>query len=546
MHIFTCLTPLCELLSGHRWTLPLMLATFLAFPCNASADTLMEAEKAQYKNCRLISDSKYSGGKALELTESNASIAFSFTADKRAKYKIFVGYDGNYGQKVVNLSVNGNNGTFSVNGQAESEVGTYIMQAGANSILITPNWTWFRIDYIRLVPENSSLKFNISKSPVDPEATPAARLVYTFLYENFGKKTISGIMTGDLMGSNGSVIRQADVKAVYQAAGKYPALIGFDFMNATGSYENDSWNLGFTRECVNLAKDTYRRGGIPAFTWHWRDPSRNTNAFYTSDCNMKVSDAMNANGSWNKNSQLYKYIIHDIDKVADYLLELQKEDVAVVFRPLHEASGGWFWWGREGASSFIKLYRLIYDEMVRVKGVHNVIWVWNAGDNDQQWNPGVQYYDVVSADIYNPDFDYSSNYVSFDHLKTLTAGRKIIALSENGPIPDIDKEKEDEAMWSWWMPWYQTWNGNFVDKTSKAEWRKCMSHELVVTLDEMNDGWFSTYDVNLDGQVDISDIVAIINTIAGDTTFTQTANVNGDDNIDISDIVAVINYIASL
>jgi hypothetical protein len=73
-----------------------------------------------------------------------------------------------------------------------------------------------------------------------------------------------------------------------------------------------------------------------------------------------------------------------------------------------------------------------------------------------------------------------------------------------------------------------------------------MSHELVVTLDEMNDGWFSTYDVNLDGQVDISDIVAIINTIAGDTTFTQTANVNGDDNIDISDIVAVVNYIASL
>ena len=306
MHFFSCLTPLCGPLAGHRWTMPLMLATFLALPCNTSADTLMEAEKAQYNNCRLISDSKYSGGKALELTESNASIAFSFNADKRAKYKIFVGYDGNYGQKVVNLSVNGNNGTFSVNGQTESEVGTYIMQAGANSILITPNWTWFRIDYIRLEPENSSLKFNISKSPVDPEATPAARLVYTFLYENFGKKTISGIMTGDLTGSNGSVIRQADVKAVYQAAGKYPALIGFDFMNATGSYENDLWNLEFTRECVNLAKDTYRRGGIPAFTWHWRDPSRNTNAFYTSDCNMKVSDAMNANGSWNKNSQLYK------------------------------------------------------------------------------------------------------------------------------------------------------------------------------------------------------------------------------------------------
>ena len=51
-------------------------------------------------------------------------------------------------------------------------------------------------------------------------------------------------------------------------------------------------------------------------------------------------------------------------------------------------------------------------------------------------------------------------------------------------------------------------------------------------------------DVNQDGKVDISDIVAIINTIAGDTTYRNTANVNNDSNIDISDIVAVINIIA--
>ena len=53
-------------------------------------------------------------------------------------------------------------------------------------------------------------------------------------------------------------------------------------------------------------------------------------------------------------------------------------------------------------------------------------------------------------------------------------------------------------------------------------------------------------DVNQDGKIDISDIVAIINTIAGDTTYKDTADVNEDENIDISDIVAVINVIASL
>ena len=204
---------------------------------------------------------------------------------------------------------------------------------------------------------------------------------------------------------------------------------------------------------------------------------------------MRITNAMNSDGTWNTSSTLYKNIIADIDVVADYFLELQAEGMACIFRPLHEASGGWFWWGREGATPFRQLYRLVYDEMVRVKGVHNVIWVWNADPNDSEWNPGDELFDVVSADIYNPDFDYSSNAPTFYNLQKLTQGKKIIALSENGPIPDIQKEVDEEAVWSWWMPWYQTWNGGFVNKTSNEEWHKCMNDPRVVTLDDLEGGW---------------------------------------------------------
>ncbi len=468
----------------------ILLASFF-LSSYAQGSTKLEAEASAYSNCKLISDSKYSGGKALELTDDKAKITFSFNATERGKYKVYVGYDGLYGSKQVNLSVNGSGISFEVNGYAEANVGTFIMNQGNNSIVITPNWTWFRIDYIRLESDNNTLQFNISDHPVDPQATAAVKEVYAFLYDNFGKKTISGIMTGDMTTGGGSVTSHADVQAVYKASGKNPALIGFDFMNATGRSENESWNKSYTNASVNLAKDTYKRGGIPAFTWHWRDPSRNTDAFYSSDCTMKITGAMNADGSWNTSSTLYANIIKDIDHVADYFLSLQNEGMACIFRPLHEASGGWFWWGREGAKPFIKLYQLVFDEMVNVKGVHNVIWAWNAGDNDADWNPGEDYYDVVSADIYNNDFDYSSNYASFDKLKSLTGGKKIIALSENGPIPDIDKEFDEDAVWSWWMPWYQTWNGKFVDKTSNAEWKKCMNDPRVITLEDRSAGWAS-------------------------------------------------------
>ena len=53
-------------------------------------------------------------------------------------------------------------------------------------------------------------------------------------------------------------------------------------------------------------------------------------------------------------------------------------------------------------------------------------------------------------------------------------------------------------------------------------------------------------DVNRDGKIDISDIVAVINTIAGDSKYIDTADVNEDEKTDISDIVAIINAIASM
>ena len=39
------------------------------------------------------------------------------------------------------------------------------------------------------------------------------------------------------------------------------------------------------------------------------------------------------------------------------------------------------------------------------------------------------------------------------------------------------------------MPWYQTWNRKFVDKTSSAVWTKCMSDERVITLEDRSAGW---------------------------------------------------------
>ena len=467
----------------------MMAAALCCLSGTATAQYKIEAENAQMSHCDVVTDNMYSGRKAVRMTEDNARLSMSVNLDEGGKYLVYVAGDGIGGEKVVNCRVNETGTQFRLNSYGEVEVGVFYMKQGGNTLTITPSWTWYDIDYVRIEGNEASLAFDISATPVDTEATDAARLMYTFLYENFGTKTISGIMTGDMSSANGNVTQHDDVKAVYRASGKYPALIGFDFMNATGRSAGDNWMKDYTRSSVDLAKDTYRRGGLPAFTWHWRDPSRGTDEFYSDRTSVRIAHAMNSDGTWNTSSTLYKNIIRDIDAIADFFLELQNEGMACIFRPLHEASGGWFWWGREGAEKFRKLYHLVYDEMVEVKGVHNVIWVWNADPADADWCPGEEYYDVVSADIYNADFDYQSNGPTFYNLQRLTGGKKIIALSENGPIPDIQKEVDEEAVWSWWMPWYQTWNGGFVSKTSNEEWRKCMNDERVITLDDLTGGW---------------------------------------------------------
>ena len=50
-------------------------------------------------------------------------------------------------------------------------------------------------------------------------------------------------------------------------------------------------------------------------------------------------------------------------------------------------------------------------------------------------------------------------------------------------------------------------------------------------------------DVNVDGGVDISDVVALVNMILGSTEKNAPADVNNDGQVDISDVVALVNII---
>lgn len=461
--------------------------------------TKYEAESAT------LADGAAKSGTYVDLNQG--SITFdNVSVDAAGKYTLVIHCAGAYGEKDNNIVVNGAAaGSFHVDeGTDYVDISTSVtLKSGTNTVAITSSWGWIKVDYIE-INSFESKAFNISKTLVTKDATAGATKLYAFLVENFGQKTISGIMTGNM---NNYTLNQdfkthEDVADIHTRSGKYPALVGFDFLFSTGPNASNSWNKSYDEKALFLAKNLWSQGGIPAFSWHWKDPTDKADAFYATEeaaknsggtewTTFRVSEAfVSGTTNWNKESDAYKGIIADIDYIADYFLQLQKDGVAAIFRPLHEAGGNWFWWSNSTTGEqYAALYRLVYDEMVNVKGVKNLVWVFNPEASlDVSWDPGADYYDVISVDIYNNANDHSSNSSAFDSFKDKWGTSKILALSENGPIPDVNNMHTDQAVWSWWMPWYSSWSGIWPGQTANSVWKSNMEDDRIITFEDMP-GW---------------------------------------------------------
>ena len=474
-----------------------LLAFGLAAAASASAAQYEAEDGTLTKDAAVASNTEASGGKYVKMNGGDITFP-AVTVEKAGQYSVVVHYMNNYGGDKINYV--GVGSTTSQVSFPVTDKGKFVdvetvltLAAGANTIAITNSWGWIDVDYIE-VKEFEAKAFTLCNAPVTKNATPSAIKLYNFLVNNFGKKTISGVMTGNMDAYTiGDATQHEDVQAVYKAGGKYPALIGADLMNATGANKDEGWFQQYTEKAIDIAKTTWKKGGIPAFTWHWRPGDevefyvKGAHDTYTE---FDFSEAfIKGSTTWDTTSAAYKAIVGDIDHVSQIFLDLQKEGVAAIFRPLHESGGNWFWWSINTGKQFVALYQLLYERMVFKNGVNNLIWDFNPQDASKlSWTPGETYYDVLSVDIYNKANDHQSNSAAFIDFANKGGTNKIIALSENGPIPDVDNMYAENAPWSWWMPWYESWSAGFVSQTAESVWKKNLADERIITLDEMP-GW---------------------------------------------------------
>ena len=366
---------------------------------------------------------------------------------------------------------------------SETQISRVYLTGGEHEISVSKYWGWIDLDYLELTTSRpvSESVYHISAELVNQNATDSAKRLMSYLADNYGTKILSGQYCDT--GMNGK-----EFQVIKKVTGKTPAVLGLDFIEYTPSRVAN----GSSSHATNLAIQFWENGGIVTFCWHWNAPEKYLtglwySGFYTEYTNIDLAKIMNG-----EDEEGYNLLMQDIDAIAQQLLILQEADVPVLWRPLHEASGGWFWWGDSGADAYIKLYRLLYYKLTNEYGLNNLIWVWNGQNKD--WYPGDEYVDIIGEDIYPGEHVYTSQVNKYLEAVDYTEAKKMVVLSENGCVFDPELAVRDGAMWGFWC----TWSGEFVAKpsaiyayssqyTEEDTLARFYENDVVITLDEIPD-----------------------------------------------------------
>lgn len=188
---------------------------------------------------------------------------------------------------------------------------------------------------------------------------------------------------------------RSDVKNV---CGDYPAVISFDLghIEHGATHSLDSVPFDDIRQAII---DQYNRGGVVSISWHVDNPLTGGTAWDVTDSNVVASVLT---GGINE-AKFHGWL----QRVATFLNSLQTADgtkVPVIFRPWHEHTGSWFWWGQKLCTKeqYIALWELT-DKTLKEEGVNNVLLAYSPGGDAEDYMeryPGDELIDLLGFDSY--------------------------------------------------------------------------------------------------------------------------------------------------
>jgi len=191
---------------------------------------------------------------------------------------------------------------------------------------------------------------------------------------------------------------RSDIKEV---AGDFPGVYGWELGGIEKGSALNLDSVPFDKMRLFI-KEGYKRGGVITISWHGDNPLTGKTAW---------DPAAGTVASILPGQPKHEVFVKQLDAVADFLASLKGDNgeaIPILYRPFHELTGNWFWWGTKGSNpeEFKTLFRFTVDYLRNKRKLHNLIIVYNtsnglqsAGDFLERY-PGDKYADMISFDAY--------------------------------------------------------------------------------------------------------------------------------------------------
>ncbi len=276
--------------------------------------------------------------------------------------------------------------------------------------------------------------------------TPAERKVYSKdeLMAALGKiySEKESFIVGQHCGFSDADSFASFVESFYNESGDIPGVIALDqgTMNLSGALTDEAREI-LTADLIEYAK----MGGIFSLSFHMDHPA---------DASLYCRGELGGEDVWDElmkeGTVLNDALMASLETARRTLQDLEDAGVPVLWRPLHEMNGGWFWWciiqtvdGETralDADYFVRLWRYFYNYFEVECGLDNLIWVYSPNFTNSTTSPvpvmycypGDEYVDMVGCDWYTGLANLSDIEGAGKSYSSVAATGKLAAMTEFG------------------------------------------------------------------------------------------------------------------
>jgi mannan endo-1,4-beta-mannosidase len=289
--------------------------------------------------------------------------------------------------------------------------------------------------------------------PADKKATKETVRLFQSLYELKNKGVMYGHQDDLMYGSTWWY--EKDRSDTKDFTGDYPAVAGFELGHLELGNARSLDSVSFVQIAEQI-KAHYKRGGVITISWHLNNPltmqipdnkSRRQSGTAWDVSSKEVVASILPGG---KNNELFDTWL---ERLATFFIGLKDDKgspIPFIFRPYHEHSGSFFWWGTNICTDkeYASLWRYTVEFLRDKKNIHNILYAYNTDrvtslEQYMKGYPGDDVIDMLSLDMYDRgeqfggELDNALNFV----IKEAISRNKLTALSETG---------ERRGMKDWW------------------------------------------------------------------------------------------------